>query len=158
MRKPRSVRPSASRRGAALLIAVVALGVVAVVSVAIVRNCLACRRLLDRRQHEVQAEWLARSGVELAAARLLADPASYKGEAVELIAGAQVRIEVRSDQATPNVFRVTSAARFPRDGPDVVQRSVTRSLRRTPRGDQVRIEVIAEGPPASGSGDASPKP
>src|SRR6266496_2220235 len=113
MKKPRSVRPSTSRRGAALMVAVVALAVVSVVSASVVWNCLAGRRLLDQRQHQLQAEWLARSGLELAAARLLADPAGYKGESVELIPGALVRIEVRTEQAAPNVFRVTSEGRFP---------------------------------------------
>ena len=57
---------------------------------------------------------------------------------------AQVRIGVRSEPAAPNVLRVTSAARFPKDGPNSVLRSVTRSLRRVVRGNDVRIEVVPE--------------
>ena len=67
--------------------------------------------------------------------------------------------DIASREGTPcYVYSATGILdRFPKDGPDAVQRSLTRSLRRTPRGDQVRIEVLPEGPTASGSGDASPK-
>jgi hypothetical protein len=123
---------------------VVALAVVSVVSAAVTWQCLASRRLLDRRQHQLQAESLARAGVELAADRLLTDPAGYRGESVELIPGAQVRIEVRADEGAADVFRVTSEARFPKDGRDSVRRSARRSFRRTSKGGQVRLEVVSE--------------
>src|SRR5207248_3402954 len=102
MRIPCFVRPFPARQGAALMVAVVALAVVSVVSTSVVWNCLAGRRLLDQRQHQLQAKWLARSGLELAAARLLAEPSGYMGESVELIPGAQVRVVVRTEQAAPN--------------------------------------------------------
>jgi hypothetical protein len=124
---------------------VVALAVVSVVVTTVAWQCVAGRRLLERRQHQLQADGLARAGVELAAARLLAT-ASYKGESVELIPDSQLRVEVRADPATPDLFRVSCEARFPREGPDVVRRSVTRSLRRTSRDNQVRIEVIPVSP------------
>jgi hypothetical protein len=123
---------------------VAALALVSVVSAAVVWQCLAGRRLLGHRQHELQADWLARAGVELAADRLLADPAGYTGESAEPIPGAEVRVEVRAEPGSANVFRVTSTARFPRDGPDTVLRSATRSFRRTSRGDRVGLEVVAE--------------
>jgi hypothetical protein len=123
---------------------VVALTVVASLSAAVTWQCLASRHLLDSRQHQLQAEALARAGVELAAGRLLADPAGYKGESAELIPGSLVRVEVRPDPASADVFRVTSEARFPRDGRGVVGRSVTRTFRRTTRDKQVRLEVVPE--------------
>jgi hypothetical protein len=138
-----AVARTASRRGSALLIAVVALALVAVVAAAVTWQCLAGRRLLDRRGNQLQAEWLARAGVELAADRLLADPAGYKGESVEPVPGARVRIEVRADPGAADVFRVTSEARFPGDDRDTVLRSATRSFRRTSRGGQVRLEVVS---------------
>lgn len=124
------------------MMAVVALSVVAVVAAAVTWQCLAGRRLLDRRQNQLQAEWLARSGVELAAGRLLADPAGYRGESVELIPGAEVRIEVRAEPGKADVFRVTSAARVPRDGREAVLRETTRTFRRTSRDGRVRLEVV----------------
>jgi hypothetical protein len=124
--------------------AVVALTIVAAVTAAVTWQCLAVRHLLDRRQNELQAEALARAGVELAADRLLTDPAGYKGETVEPVAGSEVRIEVRAEPGATDVFRVTSAARFPRDGRARAGRSVTRTFRRTTRGDQVRLEAVNE--------------
>ena len=70
----------------------------------------------------------------------------------------QVRIEVRSESDAPDVFRVTSEARFPHEGTESVLRSVTRSFRRTRRGGEVRLEVMPEPPAVSGPGDVVPKP
>jgi len=140
------------------MIAVVALAVATVLAGTITWQCLAGRRVLDCRQHQLQAEWLARAGVELAAARLLADPTGYTGEAVELIPGSQVRIAIRAEQGAPNVFRVTSEARYSKDGTSPVMRSVTRSLRRMGQGKEARIEIVAETRPVPKGGDSLPKP
>ena len=148
MRTPASAPRPSSRRGSALLIAVAALAVVSVVMAAVTWQCLAGRRLLDRRQNQLQAESLARAGIELAAARLLTDPAGYRGESVEPIPGAEVHIEVRANPGAADVFRVTSEVRFPRDEPDMVRRSATRSFRRTSRGNEVRLEVVTDSRPA----------
>ena len=43
--------------------------------------------LLTDRQKQLQAVWLARAGVELAAARLLSNPADYKSESLALFPG-----------------------------------------------------------------------
>jgi hypothetical protein len=141
-----SVRRAARRRGNALMVAVVALAVVAAVTAAVTWQCLAGRRVVDRRQYQLQSEWLARAGVELAADRLLADPAGYRGETVELIPESRVRIEVRAEPGMANVFRVTSEAHFPGDGRESVLRSTTRLFRRTSRDRQVRLEVVADSP------------
>ena len=139
-----SSAPPPFRRGSALLMAVVALTVVAAVTAAVTWQCLAARHLLDRRQNELQAGSLARAGVELAAARLLTDPAGYQGETVEPVPGSEVRIEVRAESGKTDVFRVTGTAHFPRDGRGTAGRSVTRTFRRTSRGDQVRLEAVKE--------------
>jgi hypothetical protein len=149
----RHVAPRARpRRGAALMIAVVTLAVVAVLTTAVVAQLVAGRRLLDRRPHRLQAEWLARAGVELAVARLLADPADYRGETVEPVPGSDVRIKVRPDPAAPDLFRVTSEARYPEEGPGAVRRSVTCTLRRTRRGNEVGVERVPEGLPPAPAG------
>jgi hypothetical protein len=132
------------RRGSALLVAVVAITVAAVVTAAITWQSVAGRRLVESRQHQLQAEWLARAGIELAADRLLSDPAGYRGESVELVPGGRVRIEVRAEPGKADVFRVSSEALFPQDGRDRALRTVTRSFRRTTRDKQVRLEVIPE--------------
>jgi hypothetical protein len=60
---------------------------------------LTARRLLDRRHQQLQAAWLARAGVELAAARLLSNPADFTGESVALLPGTQVRITVQNERS-----------------------------------------------------------
>jgi hypothetical protein len=78
---------------------VVVLAVLTAVVGAITWQHLTARRLLDQRHQQLQAVWLARAGLELAAARLLADPAGYTEESVALLPEAQVRITVRSEPA-----------------------------------------------------------
>jgi hypothetical protein len=150
MRKRRSVAGACHRRGAALVVAVVALAVVAVLAAGITWNLAAGRRLLDQRQRQLQAEWLARAGVELAADRLLIEPSGYRGETVELLPGSQVRVDVRAEPGAPDVFRVTSDARFPNGGKESVRRSVTGLFRRTRRDGQVRLEAVPLPPSAPG--------
>src|SRR5439155_4435299 len=60
----------------------------------------------EGRQNRVQALWLARSGGELAAARLLTDPDGYVGEVVELIPEGHVRIVVQPDPGRPDTFHI----------------------------------------------------
>lgn len=149
MKKQPSAGPRPARPGSALLVAVVSLAVVAALAAAVAWQCMAGRRLLDRRQSELQAEWLARAGVELAADRLLADPAGYTGESVELLPGTRVRIEVRTDPAANDVFRVTSEARTAGGGTETVLRSAGRTFRRTERDKAVRLEVVPQSEVAS---------
>jgi hypothetical protein len=142
-RRPAAAPPSC-RRGSALLIAVVALALVAVVMTAILLHSVSSHRLLDQRQRQLQAEALARSGVELAADHLLSAPAGYQGETVEPLPGGRVRIEVRADTDLKDVFHVTCQARYAGDGRDTVLRSARRSFRRIVRDKQVRLEVVPE--------------
>jgi hypothetical protein len=67
------------RRGVALLVLLVGLAVAAAISVSVLRLAALQRRSLEIHQWQAQAEWLAESGLERAAARLAADTA-YRGE------------------------------------------------------------------------------
>src|SRR5918911_233524 len=96
----------AARTGVALLGALAALSVVSVVMVAVSWHLTANRRLAERRQHQLQADWLARAGVELAVGRLLTDADKYTGESVELLPRSQVRIQVQKEPGVANAFRV----------------------------------------------------
>ncbi len=133
------------RRGNALLIAVAALTIVSALLVAIAWECLAGRRLVERRQVQLQAESLARAGVELAAERLLRDAAGYRGESIELIPGGHVRIDVQTDAKAADIFRVASEARYTGDGGELVVRSATRTFRRTSRKNESHLEVLTGG-------------
>jgi hypothetical protein len=114
---------------------------------------LAGRRLLDRRQNEIQAVWLARAGMELAAARLLTDPAGYTGESVELVPRSQIKIEVRSEPDAPNTYVVISEARYPTNLPRPVMRSLTSRFRRIVDKDRTRLEMVSLTPVKSAGKD-----
>jgi hypothetical protein len=103
-------------------------------------------RQTDKRHYQIQARWLARAGVERAAARLLASPTGYSGETVALLPGSQVRIAVTKDKDRPDTFLVTCEARYPADGREQVVRSQSRRFRRAVDKDQVRLEVVAPDP------------
>src|SRR5262245_11756569 len=133
---------AAARRGLASMWAVVILATLSILTAAIIAQMVAGRRVLDRRERQVQAAWLARAGAELASARLLSAPDGYEGESLELVPGSRVRVEVRGVPDAPNTYQVTSEARCPADGADSVARSVTRRLRRVADKEQVRIEVV----------------
>ena len=131
----------ASRKGVAALIALVALAVLFVVLAAVAWQSIASRRVLARREEQLQAQWLARAGLEMATARLLSDATGYKGESVTIVPRSLVRIDVQSKGPSTDVFQVTCAARYPTDNPHAIVRILTRKLRRTADKDRVRLEV-----------------
>jgi hypothetical protein len=100
-------------------------------------------RQIERRHHRLQALWLARSGVERAAARLLNDPAGYTGETLEIIPQSQVRIEVATEADQPHTFVVTCEARYPSDERQHVVRTESRRFRRSTDKDRRRLEIVA---------------
>lgn len=131
------------RRGVASIWALVVLSVLGLILAATTSQILANRRFLERRQHQIQSAWLAQAGVELAAARLLADPKGYEGESVELIPGSKVHIEVKVEPKTPEIFQVVSEAHYPATGNEMVSRQQTRRFRRVTDKDGIRLEVVA---------------
>jgi len=136
-------RPKSSRRGVALIWALVVMTLLTVLIGTLIAQIRASRRLLDRRQNQLQVEWLARAGMELAAARLLSKPGGYKEESVELTEHAQVRIEVKGEKDSSDTYQVTSQARFPTNSPETVELALARRFRRKIEKDRVRLEVIA---------------
>jgi hypothetical protein len=133
----------ARRRAAALMGVLVALGVLSVLLVAVTWQNLANRKLVQRRHHQLQSAWLARSGMETAIARLLKDPA-YKGEDAKLMEFSKVKISVSVDKTDRNVFQITCEARFPDNDAEAVVRSVTRRYRRTEDGGKVRMQAVGQ--------------
>jgi len=90
-------------RGAVIVVVLVCFGLVAVLLASAVRLTVAGRQMAQRQWCEVQAAWLAESGLERAAARLVADP-SYAGETWQLTAEQlglpnPARVEIRVSQA-----------------------------------------------------------
>jgi len=124
--------------------AVVVLTIVGTMSGILTVQGLIQRRITEQRQQQLQALWLARSGLELAAQRLLTNPAGYEGETVELIPRSQVRITVVAIKDQPGKYRVTSEARYPTDIKNGVLLTQQRTYQRSGEKDQARIVVLSE--------------
>ena len=107
------------RQGVVLVVVIVCVMVAAVVFTSIVKLAAAQRRMIDRQSWQMQATWLAESGLERAAWRLAADP-NYPGETWTLPAdqlagtdGAVVKINVETIPELPNRRLVRIRADYP---------------------------------------------
>jgi Tfp pilus assembly protein PilV len=107
------------RRGLALLIALVCLVVIASIMGWIVRAAMLEHRALESAQWRAQAQWLAQSGLERAAARLAGDR-NFSGETWIVPAavldgrqGGRVTIEVQTPAAHPGARQVRVTAFYP---------------------------------------------
>lgn len=134
-------RAAHCRRGLAAIWALVILAVITVLMTLITWQGLAGLRQAERREHQLQADWLARSGLEAAAARLLAAD-DFKGETLEPLARSRVTITVDAKPDAPGLFRITSEARYPVEGRLSVVRTAARVFRRIVDKDRVRVEVV----------------
>jgi type II secretory pathway component PulK len=105
-----------SRRGAALVMAMVALLVVSLVAGALVRSLLTAYRQSHRYADQLQAQWLAEAGLARAAAKLSAD-ASYQGEVWHASLAPGEENEAESGQVTitvePATKKVTVESIYP---------------------------------------------
>lgn len=99
-----------SRRGVALLLILVVLAVISFLLASITVQTLVNRRTIEQRQHQVQANWLARSGLEVAVARLH-NTTDYTGEALEIIPDSQVIVQIEPMIGSSRT--ITAEARFP---------------------------------------------
>lgn len=133
--------PRSSHRGLAAVWALVVVVVVSALSLAAVARFASARRQTDQYHHRVQAEWLARAGYELATARLLTDPADYRGETVTPVPNGTVKITVTADPKEKGVYRVQCEARYPTLGHGATSR-LERVLRRTDVKDGYRVEPV----------------
>jgi type II secretory pathway pseudopilin PulG len=120
-----------TRSGAAAIWVLVVLAVVAAVSVAATGRFVLARREADAYRNCLQAEWLARSGYELAVGKLIATPDGYTGETATPIPNGEVKIVVGKETAAKEVYRVECTARYPAGDRAAVVRTVTRTVKRT---------------------------
>jgi hypothetical protein len=119
-----------SRRGAAVLVAMVCLCVLAVVIAALVKMSTAERTRLQTDAERLQADVLAESAMDRAAAKLAADP-KYRGETWTLSAGelggdeeATAAIRVEPVDGKPNMRLVKIQADYPNQLPHRIRRSL----------------------------------
>lgn len=129
---------SGVRRGAAMIGMIVVLAVLTLFISLITFQIVAHRRYLQHRQYQAQAQWLARAGVEYAAAQLLAS-AKLESQTIDLIPLGSVRIDFQREK---DIVRITSEAKYPSDLLDGVIREVTRSFRRSEADGKVRLEAV----------------
>jgi type II secretory pathway component PulK len=135
---------SRPRKGLALVIALTILAAVsAILSVATVQM-VAQHETLRRRHAGLQAEWLARAGVELAAARLLDKPAAFTEENRELVADAKVRVVVEKSGA--DTYVVQSEAVVGLQEPMPAVQTATARFRRSERDGAARLERLPPEP------------
>jgi|GEM_PF-6918004 len=135
-----SYRRAPTRRGIALLMALVALAVLFLIMSLVAWQSIAGRRLLARREEQLQCRCLAESGLELAAARLLTTASGYKGESLTIIPRSQVHIAVQP--VAVDEFEVTCQAYFPTDVPRPNISTGKRRFRRRLDKAEVRLEVV----------------
>jgi Tfp pilus assembly protein PilX len=106
------------RRGAVLVMAMVALLVVTLVAAAFVRSLIATHRQSHRYADELQSQWLAEAGLSRAAAKLQAD-ATYKGEVWQPTVASPESTEPDTGQVTitvdPTTKKITVEAIYPQD-------------------------------------------
>lgn len=134
---------NARRPGVALVMALVLMATLAVVFAAVATHVVSQRLLLRQRERQLQAVWLVRAGVELAAARLLDDPAAFSEEKGELVPDAKVRIAV--DKVAPDLYSVIVEAELgTKDDAAPMRRDAHVRFRRTNNGGVVRLQAVAE--------------
>ena len=141
----RTRRNPTGRPGAAAVWTLVVITFVAALGIGATAKFASLRTQVDAERNRVQALWLARSGFELAADRLMANPDGYTGETVNLIPGGEVKIVVRKQMKKESVYEIETEAKF-REGSKVVTRTDHRSLKLQKTALGVRAEVIANEP------------
>ena len=108
-----------TRRGVALIYAMIALLLASVIGAALLRTALTQRQLARREQNRMQSQWLAESGVERAVATLVSDN-KYAGETWNIDAtelggrrAGQVVIKVTPVKSKTNHSQITVTADYP---------------------------------------------
>jgi hypothetical protein len=106
-------------------LALAVLAILATIMATVFAQGLRGRRMSERRSEQLQALWLARSGVEIGAARLVEEPL-YAGETWRPVPGSSVTVKVqrRGDQ-----YIVASEAKYPVESSAPVVRRLERHYR-----------------------------
>ncbi len=124
----RSHRKPPRRRGAVLMMTLVAVALASVLLTSLMTNALSERRQVRKQRQAVQADWLVEAGLQRAVAQLASD-AGYRGETWRVDAkslggqhAAVVHIEVSALKQPANARRVVVQADLPEDPPQRVRR------------------------------------
>jgi type II secretory pathway component PulK len=129
------------RKGLALIMALVAMAVVTVFLTAFAAQIVAQRNLVRQRHRQLQAEWLARAGGEVAAAKLLQSAEAFKEDGQEFAPNSKVRIAA---EKTGDLFTVSVESEVGLADGRGIKREASRRFRRTEKDGVVRIEAVQE--------------
>jgi type II secretory pathway component PulK len=132
------------RKGFALITALVVMAVLAIVLTVVTVQIVAQHNLLRHRERQLQADWLARAGVELAAARLLDSPKEFSEERSDLAPAGKVKIEVKK---TAEIFVASAEAEVALPGEKAVIRSAAARFRRSDTGGVIRLQMARDADP-----------
>jgi hypothetical protein len=133
-------RTSTRRQGIALVMALVVMAILVVILTMVTKHIVSQRHTVHQRHRQLQAEWLARAGVELAAARLLDNPAAFVQENHDLLPDATIRIVV--EKAGQDLYTVTVEAELgPKDEALMVRTSRSR-FRRADSDGAIRLQAL----------------
>lgn len=133
------------RSGAAAVWALVVLTLVSGFAVVAATRAAQTRKKVDHEHALAQATWLARSGIELAIDRLLANPDGYSGETVSPVKGGEVQIAVRKHPEKADHYEIESKGRFG-SGADGVLQTGRRTVKLQKQAGGSRAEVVPDGP------------
>jgi hypothetical protein len=134
-------KPIHRRRGITLILALVLMATLTVIFAVLTMEVVSQHRMLAARQRQLQANWLARSGVELAVARLMEKPDAYSEVNKDLLPDAFVRIEVK--EAEKDTYVVTVDVRLGEEDERPVAATISRRFRRTESDGVIRMLHLA---------------
>jgi len=121
----RSAGNRALHRGVACVMALAVLAILGVIMGTVFAQGLRGHRLADRRIDQLQTLWLARSGVEMAAARLVGEPL-YAGEVMKPVPDSLVTVKV---QGHGGLYVIRSEGRYAIESNAPLMRRLERRFR-----------------------------
>ena len=130
-----------TRKGVAIVLAIMMMAVLTVILAVVTLQIVSQRHVVRQRQRQLQADWLARAGIEAAAARLLDSPTAFSDDKQELLPDTKMRIVVEKSDA--EVYLVTVEVQVGLEGPPVA-RATSARFRRTDRDGAIRIETVSD--------------
>ena len=131
----------AKRKGIALVMAIMLMAVLTVILTVVTLQIVSQRHVIRQRQRHLQADWLARAGIESAGARLLDSPAAFTDDKLDLLPDSKLRIAVEKSDA--DVYLVTVEAQVGLEGAPVA-RTASARFRRTDRDGVIRLEAVGD--------------
>lgn len=123
----------------ALIATLVVLAALSVILGVITMQVFAQRKMLRQREQQLQADALARSGIEIAAARLLEKPETFRDENKDLLPNATVKITV---EKADDVFVVRAEAAIELRDERPVRRSAQARYRREELHGKVHLYAL----------------